>query len=607
MTKGMTRIIHFSFIIIMLVGTFLTISCTTSKTTSSVTTSTPSTSVSSSSIATTSSTTKSVSTQSANWWDKFGVPQYGGSISIRVSSLGAIFDTYTNNFGGHYAWIESLWGPDWTANRNDWSFNSAYIPGKYMKGQLVESWEQLNPSSLTLHINKKAHWQNKAPMNGRAVTAHDLEYYYNRMLGMGNGYTVPIPMYAALRGLVESITVNDEYTITLKFTKPGIGTLWNFKQVGPSARVEAPEALEAAGGSYKNKDQAVGTGAFILKEFTTGASETCVKNTDYYGYDERYPQNKLPYVDEFRLVCIPDMATALAALRTGQLDIIETVDITQATSLAKTNPELKQAALPAGGPGVNLRVDLKPYDNIRVRKALQMAINRPEIAAGYYKGVVDGKPAGNVLPDYKGCNYPYSEWPQSLKDEYSYNPEKSKALLTEAGYPNGFKTKMLASTTEDLQLAQAIKAYFLDVGVDTTIEAMDQIALNSITSTRKHDALLFGGATTSNLQLTLVVHMFYSGDLMLNKSAIKSPEYDALYDKFSNAATEDEATNIIKSMDKLGLEQHWQIQVCPIVSYNIYQPYLMGYSGEYINGFQLGTLFYYNRMWIDQNLKKTMR
>ena len=68
---------------------------------------------------------------------------------------------------------------------------------------------------------------------------------------------------------------------------------------------------------------------------------TFSKNTQYWGYDERYPQNRLPYADKLKVLMIPDPATKLAALRTGKIDMINMIDWQQAVSLAKTNPELQ--------------------------------------------------------------------------------------------------------------------------------------------------------------------------------------------------------------------------------------------------------------------------
>ena len=77
----------------------------------------------------------------------------------------------------------------------------------------------------------------------------------------------------------------------------------------------------------------------------------------------------------------------------------------------------------------------------------------------------------------KGWGFPYEEWPQDLKDEYAYNPTAAKKLLADAGYPNGFKTNVVADTAGDMDLLQIVKSYFAEVGIDMEIRPMESSRL----------------------------------------------------------------------------------------------------------------------------------
>ena len=213
-------------------------------------------------------------------------------------------------------------------------------------------------------------------------------------------------------------------------------------------------------------------------------------------------------------------------------------------------------------------------------------------------------PSCVVPPIYTGCYFPYDEWPKELKDEYGYNPEKAKKLLAEAGYPNGFKTTMLAGMGSDLQLAQVLKAYLLDIGVDATIDVKDMPTMMGMISSKKNDGLVFE-PTSMTGTLCQITKIYHSKDVSLNKSQVNSPEYDSVYQGYITSSSEDEAYSIMRKLDKMGLEQHWAVQTFPKFTYNIYQPYLMGYSGEDIRGTELQA-FYFNRLWIDQDLKEEM-
>ena len=157
--------------------------------------------------------------------------------------------------------------------------------------------------------------------------------------------------------------------------------------------IENPEAVREWG-NLNDWHHAIGTGPFILKDFIPGDSATLIKNPDYWGYDERHPRNKLPYVDEVNYLIIPDEAAALDMMRAGKIDIIEHISPLQAQAMRKTNPEILQITHPdANAASMEPRNDVAPFNDIRVRKAMQMAIDLPTIAKTYYRGTVEPYPA----------------------------------------------------------------------------------------------------------------------------------------------------------------------------------------------------------------------
>jgi len=90
----------------------------------------------------------------------------------------------------------------------------------------------------------------------------------------------------------------------------------------------------------------------------------------------------------------------------------------------------------------------------------------------------------------KGWAWPFEQWPQDLKDEYTYNPTISKKLLAEAGYPNGFKTNIVADVAADLELLKIVKLYLSRVGIDMEIRPMESAALVAFIQTeQKHDQM----------------------------------------------------------------------------------------------------------------------
>jgi peptide/nickel transport system substrate-binding protein len=244
---------------------------------------------------------------------------------------------------------------------------------------------------------------------------------------------------------------------------------------------------------------------------------------------------------------------------------------------------------------------LKPYTDIRVRKAFQMAIDIPTIAKTFYGGNAGDKPMG--LSAVPGYYTPFDEWPQQLKDEYTYNPEGAKKLLAEAGFPNGFKTDVVTSSAFDLDLLQIIKSYFAAIGVDMEIRVMDSVALSAFITAFKHDAMYAGAiyyaqpaAPRNNVQRRL-------STTPTNYTKNNDPAYDEILSKFNASLDAAEAKKLLIQADNYAIAQHWNAVVCPTPSYTVWQPWLKGYMGEQM---MWNLQFWYSRYWIDQNLKKTM-
>ena len=295
------------------------------------------------------------------------------------------------------AWLERLTADDWTLNPSIFPYNISYRPSQYVKGYLAESWEMPAPDTYVAHLHHGIHWQNISPVNGREFIADDVVYHYDRQLGLGDGFTKAIPYFAGVANLQQlaSVTATDKYTAVFKWkvSNPELITETLQATAGSGEDIEASDVIQKYG-SANDWHNAVGTGPFILTDFVDGSSATMIKNLNYWGYDERYPQNQLPYVDSFKILIIPDDATVLAGLRTGKIDIIEQTSLQAAQQMQKTNPQILQLSVPAANSAsITPRVDVKPFNDIRVRQAMQMAIDLPTISKSYYGGTTSPNPS----------------------------------------------------------------------------------------------------------------------------------------------------------------------------------------------------------------------
>jgi peptide/nickel transport system substrate-binding protein len=613
---------------IVLTGIVLTslvlVSCATSATTltqmtSQNTTITPPVSKTTSTVApvSTSSTTTTAKAK-GNWWDSIGKPKYGGAITLRINRDIASFDPYQGEIPQQIftAWLEQLFAPSWTMDPSVQPYQGQFVPNSQEAGHLVETWEFSSPGTLVLHIRKGMHWQNISPANGREFVADDVAFHYDRMLGLGHGFTKPAPLWAsvAVWKSVISVIATDKYTVEMKWNTPNPEfATENLQAQGAGVTVENPEAVKLWG-DLNDWRHALGTGPFILTDFVSGSSATMVRNPDYWGHDERYPQNQLPYIDTLKYLIIPDDATTMAAMRSGKIDIQDGIQWQQAQSIKKTNPEILQVPYPStGGTSLDPRNDIKPFNDIRVRKALQLAVDLPTIAQSYYGGNADPWPMPYTSSYMKdGWGFPYPQWPQDLKDEYAYNPAAAKKLLADAGYPTGFKTNLVADAAGDITLMQVIKSYFTDIGVDMEIRPLDTASFSAFVVTgHKNDGLAYRPAASLGLSYyPLRQFTRLQTGASSNPAMIADPAFDAFYPKALAVTTPDDLKKVLKDCNEYVARQHYVVSVLQPFVFGICQPWIKGYNaqGSAVTG-SSGPLFLYfweARFWIDQDLKKSM-
>ena len=304
------------------------------------------------------------------------------------------FDPYEpGNLNGIYsAWLEPLNTDDWTVSPSVFSFNIGYHPAQFQVGDLASSWEFTDTNTFVVHLRQGIYWQNLPPANGREFIASDVVDHYQRLGGYGTFTADPLSDTTQNVDLV-SVTATDNFTVVFKTKTPNPeATMENLLRMTCTQSIENPDAVaaytNASNPAIINWHNCIGTGPFILTDFVDNTAATLTKNPNYWGYDERYPQNQLPYVNSVIYLIIPNQNTALAALRTGKIDCVQSLSMTAAQGIIQTNPELVEFSTILGAcETLEPRNDLAPYNDIRVREALQMALNLPEIANSFYQGL----------------------------------------------------------------------------------------------------------------------------------------------------------------------------------------------------------------------------
>ena len=574
---------------------------------SPITSSTTTTAASTSTPVTVSTTT----TSTGNWWDSLGTPQYGGQMVERMSATVNSFDPWFNQ--GYttlsMAWFEQMHAPIWTLNPLTFDYKLILRPSDYIGPYLADSWEIPDTNTYVIHVHKGVTWQNLPPLNGRAFVANDIVMHFDRMFGLGNGFTAKDPYQPATPwGDLVSVIARDASTVVFTWKNENPENIAETLQGQTAvANIEAPEAA-TLWGNLQDWHHAVGTGPFILTDFVDGSSMTLVKNQFYWGYDARYPQNQLPYVDSIKILIIPDINITMAAMRTGKIDVMDAVALIDAQNLQKSNPDIKQIPVPNSNClSITPRNDTAPFTDIRVRQALQMAIDLPTIAATYYNNTISEPwPQGITSSYMSGWGFPYPQWPQDLKDQYAYNATGAKALLAAAGFPNGFNTSCVANNMADLALLQIVQSYFAAINVNMSITTMSNADFSTYVMTgHKQPAIAYNqqGVIGRTFGFITQLTIFQTGYIQ-NWAMDTDPKFDAFYTQATTATTQDQVKTIIQQANEYGLYQHYVVSLLQPTVYAINQPRIHGYNGQYgavangAAGTGIGVGWYGARFWI---------
>jgi peptide/nickel transport system substrate-binding protein len=352
-------------------------------------------------------------------------------------------------------------------------------PGTFIiEPDLAERWEELDDTTYVFHLRKGVKWHNKPPLNGRELVAEDVKFTYDRFLtetGNANRY---------LLDSVDRVEVVDRYTVKFLLKEPYVWLI-SVLAYPQSMWIVAPEVVQQFG-DLKKPENAIGTGPFILERYEPSVKSVFKRNPDYY-------RDGQPYVDGVEWLVIPDESTGLAMYRTGQLDcgpgINWAIRQQDLEALKKSHPHLMYQDFLSQTAGVlNMRTDMPPFNDVRVRRAISHAIDRQSLVEAVWGR---GAPSSAVARGLVEWTVPIDQLGAGAK-YYEYDPKEARRLLAEAGFPKGFKTQLTVTSglTRDLvDDAQLVQRFLKDVGIDAELKIQEYGAYIATTVQGKFEGL----------------------------------------------------------------------------------------------------------------------
>ena len=336
---------------------------------------------------------------------------------------------------------------------------------------LAEKWDiSADGTVYTFHLRKNAKWHsNKNFKPTRNLNADDVVFMFERQWKEANPFfkvTSPNHSYFSDMGmpaLLKSVEKVDDYTVRVTLNKPEAPFLANLAMqwAGVQSK-EYADAMLKAGTPEKIDQEPVGTGPFYLVQYQKDAIIRYKAFPEYWDGKAK--------IDDLVFSITPDASVRWAKLQKGECHVMPYPNPADLDAMKK-DPNvtvMDQAGLNVGY--LAYQTTKKPFDDVRVRKAFNMAMNKKAIVDAVFLG--SGVPATNPIPP--------TMWSfnKSIKDD-EYNPEAAKKLLAEAGYPNGLETDLWAMPVQRpynpnaRRIAELMQADLAKIGVKAEIKSFE--------------------------------------------------------------------------------------------------------------------------------------
>ena len=442
--------------------------------------------------------------------------------------------------------------------------------------ELAERWE-ISPDgkTYTLFLHKGVKWHDGVPF-----TAADVKYTLDRLRDPNDPKAVNFTSKRALLGPVDRVEIVDDVTVRLHLSRPSnsmLGVLaYGSMLIAPKHAYEQGVDMDKT---------AIGTGAFKMSEYQPNVIFRVVRNPDFFLKDR-------PYLDGINIYQLRDNATRTGAFLTGQIKLLWPIYARDVAQVTKDMPQAVVSTKSGLRNGMLAYQNEKPpFNDLRVRRAIDLALDR-KAALGI---LVPGEGSLGTLLDPAFSQFTSDELSKlpGYRADKTQDLAEAKRLLTEAGYPDGFKTVIDASSQSDdyTELAVFGKDQLAKIGIQATLN----IVQPTVHSTNR---------TTGNFDMIAVVGVLSFPDPIGganyygpgNFIRFKDPQFEELRVRQDTTFDAGERKQLIRQM-----EQRWLDQV-PYS--NLYWKTHSAVLHPEVRGYQTGVGLYDNQRFVDVWLAK---
>jgi peptide/nickel transport system substrate-binding protein len=433
----------------------------------------------------------------------------------------------------------------------------AFIP----TGDAAESWEQPDDLTYIFKLRPNAKWQNVAPVNGRALTAEDVTYSYDRQRTPG------FPNASVLDAIAKA-EATDKSTVKITLKQPSADFLLSL--ASPYSVIVAREVVDLKGDLKEGP--MIGTGPFIADKIDPQGTSVFRRNLDYFLPGQ-------PYLDGYQFILVPDMETQKAAFRSGSIEYVPpgSVQPGDVDLYKRSIPNLIVQNVKALGSGaeIGFKMDRPPFNDLRVRQAVLKALDRDAIAQTVWGG--GWQSVGLVLPSI--------EWamPEAdLKRLYQRDLDGARQLLKAAGFENGLDFNLtVAGPGVFTTAAELLVAQWKEANVRATLKVFDTATYTSQVHQKGDFEAYFGiFIPFSSLDSNLLSKYHSKGSINVTK--INDPKLDQMIERQSTLGRNpDERKKVALDIQRQIAEQVYVQFLLTYDSPVVLQPYVRDYFAGY--------------------------